>query len=60
MTVVGALAVGATLALVLFLSDDREKLEAAWRLLFFSLWRRRHVLGRRLGDDVRENLAMAA
>jgi asparagine synthase (glutamine-hydrolysing) len=44
----------------LFLSDDREKLEAAWRLLFFSLWRRRHVLGRRLGDDVRENLAMAA
>jgi asparagine synthase (glutamine-hydrolysing) len=44
----------------LFVSADRQALEAAWRLLFFALWRRRHVDGQNLEGGVFECLSPAA
>jgi asparagine synthase (glutamine-hydrolysing) len=40
-----------------FLAHDRRTLEAAWRLLFFALWHRRHIRGIVPDGDVFECLA---
>jgi len=43
----------------LFQSDKPDHLKAAWTLLFFALWHRRHILGRPPVGDVMETLAAA-
>lgn len=40
-----------------FASTDKRQLEAAWRLLFFALWHRRHIRGMAPDGDVFECLA---
>jgi len=40
-----------------FASDDKRAREAAWRLLFFALWHRRHIRGIAAEGDVFECLA---
>jgi asparagine synthase (glutamine-hydrolysing) len=41
----------------LFQSDKPRHAKAAWTLLFFALWHRRHILGRPPAGDVLETLA---
>lgn len=43
----------------LFTSSDRRARFAAWTLLYYALWYRRHVLGRRPVGDVFETLTAA-
>lgn len=43
----------------LFTSSDRRARFAAWTLLYYALWYRRHVLGRAPEGDVFETLATA-
>ncbi len=40
-----------------FASDEKRQLEAAWRLLFYALWHRRHIRGLRPDGDVFHCLA---
>jgi len=41
----------------LFASQEKGRLEAAWRLLFYALWHRRHIRGLAPDGDVFECLA---
>jgi len=41
----------------LFASQEKSRLEAAWRLLFYALWHRRHIRGLPPDGDVFECLA---
>ncbi len=42
-----------------FASGDKRHLEAAWRLLFYALWHRRHIRGRAPDGDVFHCLAQS-
>jgi asparagine synthase (glutamine-hydrolysing) len=44
-------------AKALFTSGQKQHREAAWRLLFYALWHRRHIRGRPAEGDVFECLA---
>src|SRR5258708_16736398 len=44
-------------AKALFTSGQKQHREAAWRLLFYALWHRRHIRGRAPEGDVFECLA---
>ncbi len=43
----------------LFQSDKPRHAKAAWTLLFFALWHRRHILGRPPAGDILETLSAA-
>ena len=41
----------------LFQSDEKQSLDAAWRLLFYALWHRRHIRGAKMEGGALECLS---